>query len=341
MSVQLKISDCIPPGFLDVKPHEITEVMEHPSLIHLKGETGPPLFISILLHGNEFSGLLILQKILKKYSDRSLPKSLVIFIGNPAASAQRVRHLSDQPDFNRIWNGHSAYESSITTPLLQYVKDQKIQAAVDIHNNSGRNPIYGCINRKEKEFIQLAQLFSKNIVYFTKPDSVLSMTLSGICPTMVIECGLPGNIPGITTAVKCIETLINKEEKWKESEIQVSHIYHTCATLYIEPDSIISFDSQPVLGNNHFCLSDNLDELNFKKIEPGTILGKVSDPNRIKLINEKGENIFGCFFSIIENQLRVKSSFIPSMFTKNAEIAKSDCLGYVMEKISIDNFFTD
>jgi len=249
--------------------------------------------------------------------------------------------LPDQPDFNRIWNGHSAYERSLTTPLLQYVKDQNIQAAVDIHNNSGRNPVYGCINRRKKEFIQLAQLFSQNIVYFTKPDSVLSMALSSVCPTMVIECGLPGSIQGIAAGAKCIETLINKEEKWKNSEVQISHIYYTCATLYIEPDSTISFDSQPVLKNSHFCFSDKLDELNFKKIEPGVVLGKVRDPNRIKLIDKKGKNIFDCFFSIIENQLKVKSSFTPSMFTKNVEIAKSDCLGYVMKKISVDSFFND
>ena len=63
---------------------------------------------------------------------------------------------------------------------------------------------------------------------------------------------------------------------------------------------------------------------------------KVSDSGQIKLIDKKGKNIFNQFFSIVENNLIVKSSFIPGMLTKNVQVAKSDCLGYVMEKLSLD-----
>ena len=65
MNEKLQIINHIPEGFLSIKPKEITKLIDRPTLIHLKGEVNKPFFISILLHGNEFSGLIILQKILK------------------------------------------------------------------------------------------------------------------------------------------------------------------------------------------------------------------------------------------------------------------------------------
>ena len=339
MSETLKIIDHLPAGFLEIKPKEITKLIASPTLIHLKGEKDQPFFISILLHGNEFSGLIILQEILKKYYHQTLPKSLIIFVANPKACEQGLRHLKEQPDFNRIWKGGNPYENSLTKPVLQYVREQNIQGAIDIHNNTGKNPVYACINRKKEEFVKLAQSFSENIVYFTKPDSVLSVALSHICPAIVMECGLPGDAQGILSGVKCIESILDKEETWKKNKIEKSMIYRTCATLYISADTFVSFYSQPFIKDkvkgSHLCLVDKLDEFNFKQLEAGTVLGKINNSKQMKLIDEKGLNVFDHFFSIVENNLTVKSPFIPCMLTKNAQIAKSDCLGYIMEKTSI------
>ncbi len=332
MNEELKIIHHIPEGFLDIKPREITKLISSPTLLHLKGEKDKPFFISILLHGNEYSGLIILQEILKKYCDKALPRSLIIFVANPKACEKGVRHLKDQPDFNRIWKGGSSYEDTLIKPVLEYAKNQNIQGAIDIHNNTGRNPIYACINEKKEECVKLAQTFSKSIVYFTQPDSVLSIALSRICPATVIECGLPGQTQGIISGINCIESILDKEEKWKKDKIKTFPVYHTFATLYIDPNTVISFHQQPFLKENHLCFISQFDELNFQQLKAGTFLGKINDTTQLKLIDRNGSNIFNQFFSVTENNLTVKNSFIPGMLTKNTQIAKSDCLGYIMEK---------
>ncbi|MCY4512313.1 MAG: succinylglutamate desuccinylase/aspartoacylase family protein [Bdellovibrionales bacterium] len=337
MTDSLQILKHIPEGFLNIKPRDIIKLISSPTIFHLKGKEEPPLFISLLLHGNEFSGLIILQEILKKY-EKDLPRNLIIFIGNPKACAQGVRHLEDQPDFNRIWNKEHSSEYPLTGSVLEYVKKNKIYAAVDIHNNTGENPLYACISKKDLDFIKLAQSFSENIVYFTRPHSVLSQALSLIAPSLVIECGLPGYSQGITTGVQFIEKLLNSQESWKKEEIQIPYVYSTYATLLIDSDSEISFESQLVLKKGQLCLSDQIDQLNLKEVPVGTILGKVNNFNPFKLIDNKGQDVFNQFFSIINNNWIVKASFIPSMFTKDTRIAKSDCLGYVMQKISITDF---
>ena len=337
MNEHLKIIRKIPDGLLDIKPYEITKIIDRPTLIHLKGKKDQPLFISVLVHGNEFSGFIILQKILKKYQGRALPRSLIFFIGNPEAGAKGQRHLSHQPDFNRIWK--PSLNHPLAQSVLQYAQDQKVKLGVDIHNNSGKNPLYACINQKGKEALKIAQNFSNNIVYFTQPDSVLSIALADICPAVVIECGLPGTYQGIQRGVHLIETLLDPLDRWKSNNITISHIYYTFAIIRIDKDSVLSFCSPPILKDSHFCFINELEDLNFKKLPVGQFLGKIKNSQKLKLIDKAGRNILTQYFSINQNRLAVKSSFIPSMLTKNQAIARSDCLGYTMNKISIEQFF--
>ena len=63
----LTILHDIPNEFLEISYRDIKKVFDKPTLIHLKGDKSPALFVSILLHGNEFSGLQIMQEILEKY----------------------------------------------------------------------------------------------------------------------------------------------------------------------------------------------------------------------------------------------------------------------------------
>ena len=342
MDKKLQILQTLPQGFFDIKAPQIEGVIDRPTLIHLKGQKKEPLFISILLHGDELSGLLILQKVLKKYPE--LPRDLIIFIGNPRACAEGVRHLEDQLDFNRIWHEDacdpSSYEYSMAKQVLSYVKKHKIVKAVDIHNNSGQNPCYACINKKDPGFVELGGLFSKNIIHFIKPDSVLSRALSKTCPAIVAECGLSGSKEGLIAGFQFIETLLNKKIATLKNLTDLS-IYRTCATLKLEPNSRISFATKPDLKDLDFCFTDQFDEFNFKQVMPGLVLGKIRDSKYIQLINEKGFDVFDQFFSIKEENMIVKEAFTPSMFTKNQKIAKSDCLGYIMKKVRPQEFLLE
>lgn len=61
-----------------------------------------PLFVSMLLHGNETTGLLAVQRLLDKYRDQPLPRALSVFVGNVEAARLGLRRLEGQPDYNRI-----------------------------------------------------------------------------------------------------------------------------------------------------------------------------------------------------------------------------------------------
>ncbi|MGD8408455.1 MAG: peptidase M14, partial [Thiohalophilus sp.] len=92
----LTFMDAPPQGLLELPATRLHETLPGPTVIRIDGEDPRPLFISVLLHGNETTGWDAMRAILKKYSH--LPRTVYLFIGNVAAASLGQRHLSDQPD---------------------------------------------------------------------------------------------------------------------------------------------------------------------------------------------------------------------------------------------------
>ena len=95
----------IPDGFLDIDAINLHEILPGPTLIHLSGRRQEPLFVSILLHGNEDTGLKAIQSVLRSYHERELPRALSLFVGHVAAARHGLWRLDDQPDYTRVWPG--------------------------------------------------------------------------------------------------------------------------------------------------------------------------------------------------------------------------------------------
>jgi hypothetical protein len=63
----LTISERLPEGFLECSARELHRVVPGPTLFLLEGRREPTLFVSLLLHGNEDTGLLAVQALLRRY----------------------------------------------------------------------------------------------------------------------------------------------------------------------------------------------------------------------------------------------------------------------------------
>ncbi|MCG8503558.1 MAG: M14 family metallopeptidase, partial [Sphingomonadales bacterium] len=178
----LRVLTSLPDGLLTAGPRELHKLLGGPTLIHLPGRHARPLFASVLLHGNETAGFEAAQTVLRKYApgggNRPLPRSLSLFIGNVAAAEKGLRRLEDQPDFNRIWPGAESGgtpEHAVMAQVLAEMQARNVFASIDLHQNTGINPHYGCVNRLQPAYLHLARLFSRTVVYFRKPKGVQSM----------------------------------------------------------------------------------------------------------------------------------------------------------------------
>lgn len=331
----LKQYNDLPNGFLDAAPTELEELLGGPSLIHLPGLRDRPLFVSILLHGNETSGVEAMQDFLRTRLNRPLPRALSLFIGNVHAASVGLRRLEGQPDYNRVWPGGDEPDGPETRMMAQIVdqmRQRRVFASIDIHNNTGLNPHYACVNSLEGRHLYLASLFGNTVVYFTRPRGLQSMAFSELCPSVTLECGQPGSRLGGEHAREFVESVLHLSEipDYPASEI---NIYQTMATVRVPPD--VSFSFGEVAADLE--LMDDLQQFNFRELPVGTAFARVPRQDGLQITAEDndGHEVAAEFFEIADGELRTRQPLMPSMLTHDALVIRQDCLCYLMQRVDL------
>ncbi|MCU7835118.1 MAG: succinylglutamate desuccinylase/aspartoacylase family protein [gamma proteobacterium symbiont of Taylorina sp.] len=331
----LTILSSLPEKLLQKKAHELCQHLQGPTLIHLTGVQPNPLFISVLLHGNETTGWEALKSYLVAQKNKPLARSLSIFIANVSAAEKCKRVLDGQPDYNRVWRNHPSEEGRMMNKILLEMEQKQIFASIDIHNNTGKNPHYACINQKQHDFFQLAHLFSRTVVYFTQPDSVQSMAFSSLCPAVTIECGQPDQPHGVEHVKSYIEKIMVMGEFSQQALKKADFdLYHTMAIVKVPEQFSISFDSNQSADISFDC---NVDRLNFTVMRSGECLALI-DPHKpiyLQAVDEQGKNVSQRYFSYDNGEIRTQIQVMPSMLTTKEEIIRQDCLCYLMEKMTL------
>lgn len=329
--------DHVPDGFLDAPASGLYRVLPGPALIHLPGRKPEPLFVSILLHGNEDTGLQAIQSLLKKYAGKTLPRALSVFAGNVAAARLGLRRLDSQPDYNRVWPGapdSGLAEHRLMQEVAESMARRKVFASIDLHNNTGVNPHYACINRLDHRFLRLALLFSRIVVYFTQPAGVQSAAFASLCPAVTVECGKPGATSGAERAMGFVEAALHLSGFPAHPVPQQDvDLFHTVATVKI-PESIPFTIGRPGTG---LAFIDDLDHLNFRELPSGTLLGEYGPGPDLPLtaIDNKLDEVARRYFEIRNGQLLTRRPVMPAMLTRDERVIRQDCLCYLMERIEI------
>ncbi|MDZ7751589.1 MAG: M14 family metallopeptidase [Gammaproteobacteria bacterium] len=331
----LNIYDALPEGLLERDSHELHEVLPGPTLIHLRGRAEEPLFVSVMLHGNEDTGWLALRELLRRYRGHALPRSLSLFIGNVAAARERRRLLDGQPDFNRIWNDGDTLEHGMARQVLAQMRERRVFAAVDIHNNTGINPHYACVNALDPRYLQLATLFARTVVYFTRPETVCSMAFAALCPAVTLESGQPGQPHGTEHALNFVDSCLRlaaiPEHPVADHDLD---LYHTVAVVKMAAG--LDFGFREGVGDVWFV--PDLDHLNFSDLPPGTPLGGVRDAAAelpLEVTDETGADVGARYFELVDGEILTRAPLMPSMFTLDENVIRQDCLGYVMERYHV------
>jgi succinylglutamate desuccinylase len=337
-AARLNQFDAIPEGLLDVSAERLHTLLPGPSLIHLPGRQEKPLFVSVLLHGNEPVGLHAVQSLLQKYAERPLPRSLSLFIGNVEAARLGLRRLDDQPDFNRVWPGTlhpPCEETALMAAVVDEMARRRVFASIDVHNNTGLNPHYGCVNRLNGSFLQLASMFARLVIYFIHPKGTQTAALAAVCPAVTLECGKPEHRHGAEHAFEYLDACLHLSDILNHPmDAHAIDLYHTVAQVTVREDCAFGFREEAL----DLRLNEDIDHLNFTELSAGTDLGAVgSSYGRlpVQACDESGRDVSAEYFAVRENRLVLKKNVMPSMFTLNAQIIRQDCLCYLMERITL------
>jgi len=331
----LRIIDNIPAGLLSTSQRAIGSVLSGPTLMHLEGRRAEHLFVAVLQHGNEDVGLRAVQQVLLKYSGQELPRSLSVFFANVEAAGANARHLPHQPDYNRVWPGgafDSLPEAAMMREVVHRMAAKPLFGSIDLHNNMGLNPHYACVNRLDNRCLQLATLFSRTVVYFTRPRGVQSAAFAPLCPSVTLECGQAGDERGIKHAAEYLDACLHLDHL-PDHPVPPHDIELFCTTAVVRVSEQASLGVGDEESDADIVLIEDLEFLNFRELLPGTVLAAAKPGHTLEVTDEMGRDVTHYYIAHEEGRLRLKRPVMPSMLTVNTIAIRQDCLCYFMERL--------
>jgi len=336
----LSVLEALPSALLRVDARALREVLPGPTLVHLPGRRPEPLFVSVLLHGNETSGLQAVQRVLADHAERELPRALSIFFGNVEAAAAGVRRLDGQPDYNRVWPGgvlpsddpDARAVQRVFGEVLETMRTRKVFASIDLHNTTGHNPYYGCITELDVPHLQLASLFSRTVVHFRRPEGTQTSAFSRLCPAVACECGQASDPQGAVRAAEFVTAVLHLAEipahPVRSGDV---HLFHTVATVRLKEDVSFSFDGSPAT----LRFGDDVEWFNFRELAPGTVLAQCADDAAacLDVRDDKDRDVGAQFLTRRDGRIELVRHVMPAMLTRDRRAVQQDCLCYFMERI--------
>lgn len=321
----------LPKGLLDCPATELHRLLGGPALVHLPGERGPALFVSVLLHGNEVSGWNGLRRLLREHA--RLPRAVSIFIGNVEAAALGLRSLPRQQDFNRVWRDAHGVEAQMAASVLASLRERGLFAAVDLHNNTGHNPHYGVVTDLDAGNLGLAYSFSDKAVYIREPDTVLTRVFAGRCPAVALELGPVGDPRCEERCYDYLARLLALDEV-PPAPLENLSLFRTLVRIHVAADVDFAFAGDGS-EDRALVLTGGLEGINFHELPPGASFGRTTRPLSEVLcaLDVDHRNVTDAYFAVEAGDIKVRQSVIPAMYTTDPQVIRQDCLCYFMERM--------
>lgn len=218
--------------------------------------------------------------------------------------------------------------------VYQLMADANLFASIDVHNNTGLNPHYACVNKLDTAFLHLAMLFDRTVIYFTRPGGVQSLAFSSLAPSVTLECGQPDNPQGVAHATEYLTACLNLSEIPQHPiSRQDIELFHTVAIVRVAPGVEVGFQDEAF----DLRLIDHIDHLNFRELPSNTVIGWQKNHHALALrtVDEHDQEVSAHFFHLDGNALKISRPVMPSMLTRNVRIIHQDCLCYLMERLAL------
>jgi hypothetical protein len=318
---------------------EVLRALNRPTLVRVPGSGDlAPRAIATLLHGDESTGFEAVMRVLRR--QRPYPFDLYVIIGNVrAALAERGfahRYLDDQEDFNRIWGVDEP------TTMLRMAADgiherllgAGLESLVDVHNNTGNNPFYALVTRRDPAMLNLATLFTTTLVAWDLHVNTLMESMPVTVAAVAIECGLPGRPESLAFAVDGIRRYLGEPALPTDRVVRDYDLLGDLRRVVVRPEVRFRF-ADDLSEDVDFAVQKDADVANFVEVTEGHVLGHVHDGAAMPLraTDANGKDITDEHFHIVGDAVVFSQPATPIMMTKTVEAARKDCLFYIASEL--------
>lgn len=305
-----------------------------PSLIRVPGlDDERCRFVVTLLHGNEPSGLIAIQRWLASKPTPACDTYCAI-MNVEAALTEPVfsyRHLPGKRDLNRCFKPpYSDEEGSLAEALLMLIHERKPEALIDIHNTSGVGPSFGVATFYDDKHDALVSLFSERLIITDLRLGALMELSEADVPTVTIECGGAKDdaahqlaYDGLEQFTRANDLFVPQHAPWPIDVLK--------NPVRLElGDGIAVRYAENVDSSCDLTVPVDLEHLNFHQVGIDQCLGWANEKawENLRVVNSQGLNLRDEYLTRASGIVRPAQPLTLFMITGDPAIAKSDCLLY-------------
>ena len=310
--MRLRVANSLPAEVAALPAPALADALGGPTLFDMRKEGEAPLFLSVLLHGNEVSGWDAVRQMRREL----LGASVLLFVGNVAAAKVGRRSVPGGVDFNRVWEGGDSPEAALADELVALVEDARPWLAVDVHNNTGRNPPYSVVFERDRKTLAAARAFSAQALLATQPKGVQTRRLSRSCTALTVEVGQSEDAASHCRAKQFLNRLL-AERRVPACDPTTLRLFETAARVTLAGDAAAIPQTQAY---------------NFRSAPRGIAL---AEGGRLAAWAADGRRVDDDYLAVERGITRLKRPTVLGMYTADVEAARLDCLCYLLEPRAI------
>lgn len=317
---------------------QFLHLLPGPTYIYITGKDPQRARVVVTLsHGNEPSGLRAIFEMLKQNIEPAV--DIHCFIPSVDAAKQSpgfiYRTLPHHRDFNRCFKPPFDIDEQglLALELLQYLLNIKPECLLDVHNTSGSSPPFGVTTFMDEHHNALVSLFTHRMIITDLQLGSLMEISEELTPAVTIECGGALDSESTNVAFEGLKRFFTFEDVLTDGHSDLMlEFFHNPLRLELKEGSDIAYGDHCLFEDGVTLLPD-IENHNFGTVDASCLLGYVSGDlaDVLSAKDSEGNERVNDFFELRDGQLfpaRVLKLF---MVTSNPEIARKDCLLYLVE----------
>ncbi|HEX2562506.1 MAG TPA: hypothetical protein VHK25_01250, partial [Acidimicrobiales bacterium] len=216
--------------------------------------------------------------------------------------------------------------------MLEELRAADLEAAIDLHNNSGRNPCYAILTQLSPEGLLLASLCADTMLHWRLRAHTLMEALATACPTVSVECGLPHLPEGTAFASAVVHRFLAAEGfavPAGEAHPKPTRMVEILHRVTVRPEVAFSFEASA--GDADFLIAPGLDGYNFDVLPATHTLGHIDPDAAMPLFasDMAGNDVTDQLFRTTpDGRVIAVAVMMPVMMTTTVQQARRDCLFY-------------
>jgi len=337
--VNVTLKEDVRPADIPARVDDFLDALAGPTILAVSGQDRSRVrVVAGTIHGNEPSGVRAIHRALR--ADAIPVTDMLFFVGavDAARAEPRFTHrfLPGRRDLNRCfrapWDGP---DGAIGRATLAVLCSRSVELALDLHNNTGRNPSYAIGGALDESHLALSALFTKRFIHSDLQLGSFAEAMDSHCPCVTIECGQAHDPRADETAWCGLASLLRLEHLDPAVKgTEPMEIFSSPSRVELTLSATLAFGSTPQPGAD-LTLDPDIDRHNFQSLASGTRIGFVREGSqwpvvvRDKCGADRSQELFqldgrGC--------LLIRETLVPIMMTTDPQAAANDCLFYAVRR---------